>query len=187
MRTIKFRAWDTIGKKMYMPDATDWEQIHIQLDGEINEAVFAGYYNTLYRTDITSRIILMQFTGLHDKNGTEIYEGDVARVRYKMGENKQWETEGLYRVDLMLYRGLSLSFVKLYEPTDIEVNQYPLSITLRYADEIDLDERNNHYDRIAVKDRYWDGRIENHYSNDIEILGNIYENHSTTYQTQNKK
>lgn len=59
MRTIKFRCWD--GKTMdYEPLATD-RYTEDSINDEFSE----------------SDSIYMQFTGLHDKNGKEIYEGDV--------------------------------------------------------------------------------------------------------------
>lgn len=59
MREIKFRAWD--GKEM-------WTGFHI-LSRDI--IVPPAWRKT--RVDLE----FMQYTGLHDKNGVEIYEGDV--------------------------------------------------------------------------------------------------------------
>mgnify|MGYP003132010777 CR=1 FL=1 len=59
MREIKFRAWD--GNKM-LP-SQDLSQSDI-------------YWAWLGKEDVE----LMQYTGLKDKNGKEIYEGDIVRV-----------------------------------------------------------------------------------------------------------
>src|SRR4051812_17759551 len=65
MRTIKFRAWDKANNKFHYDfDLTS------QFDGRIS-----WNYETTELTDIE----LMQFTGLLDKNGKEIYEGDILK------------------------------------------------------------------------------------------------------------
>lgn len=61
-RKIKFRAWDSEQKEMY-------------LYGDIKDFTLGS----VNRTD--AGYIFMQFTGIHDKNGKEIYEGDVVSIK----------------------------------------------------------------------------------------------------------
>jgi uncharacterized phage protein (TIGR01671 family) len=64
MREIKFRAWDN--------DMHEWTTaFDMDNDGVVYPAV------TPYSNNPDIRI--MEYTGLHDKNGKEIYEGDIVR------------------------------------------------------------------------------------------------------------
>jgi len=63
MREIKFRAWDRKNKKMVEVRQIDWND-----EGEIE------YIN---RCNDLLNFLLLQYTGLKDKNRKEIYEGDI--------------------------------------------------------------------------------------------------------------
>lgn len=67
MRDIKFRAWDAIAKKMWTPivGLNGVLLTYNQIGGYVS---FPAYEDPL-----------MQYTGLKDKNGIEIYEGDIIK------------------------------------------------------------------------------------------------------------
>jgi len=71
MREIKFRAWDERNEEMiYKPTLFDSHNFKeklgcaLELNWHIQNTI--GFFGAL-----------MQYTGLKDKNGKEIYEGDI--------------------------------------------------------------------------------------------------------------
>ena len=74
-REIKFRAWHKDLKKMFKIGQITLEKGIWNF--EPNDRDFIGM-------SIPSQpsFVLMQYTGLHDKNGKEIYEGDIIEFSY---------------------------------------------------------------------------------------------------------
>ena len=119
-RVLKFRAWEVDAEKMHHWDFFEWNMI------DNNETTYE----------------VMQFTGLTDRHGKEIYEGDVVKHFPLVEDDDQRINPAAWVVDAVV-------FAK---------GTFRLQRSRQWKD--------------GTHDWY---SIENLYTNDLEVLGNIYE------------
>jgi uncharacterized phage protein (TIGR01671 family) len=101
MRVIKFKAFHKIRKELYQ--VYGWHSEFVfkdTLDGVGNDG----------NPDKLEDVELMQFTGLTDKNGVNIYDGDILKVDTKHGFNSDLLMEFKLLNNLDTINGIGLHF-----------------------------------------------------------------------------
>lgn len=134
MRQIKFRAWNKENKIMHQPCSmvSNWDSKTMSYETE------------------TPYCIYMQYTGLKDQNGQEIYEGDIMKVLDRDWFDKEKDTK---------------TFIVYY------ANDSFILTTL-----VGIDERKKENPNTYNKD-WIEAKLSRSYGRDrFEIIGNIYQN-----------
>ena len=143
-RELKFRVWNTASNSFLDLTAGEWGYYYLTLDGKFKVHYNGGFGNpTEIKDKELNYMVVHQYTSVHDKNGKEIYEGDVLNYRGRIGRveffsatffcswDDQTESEiGYMTIDDMEVVGNifeSLDLPKEESPTTVEEDELELN------------------------------------------------------------
>lgn len=135
MREIKLKAWNKATKKMYEVIKIDFynEKVGYLFADPITQGEAIGYFKF-------SDIDLMEYTGLKDKNGKEIYEGDICRWR----DLETFNDEILEDIFVVVWNDEKLAWYTQNEDGNFGYDLY------EYTDDRDLGVIGNIYENINL-------------------------------------
>ena len=155
-REIKFRAW-TFDDEFMVDDAYDGDDFVFTVDGGVVKLLGANYdqINQVVGMYGECKHSIMQYTGLKDKNGTEIYEGDILCFDWKMQESNKLVADDCENIKGVV-SFCSAKFIVRY---------------FNSAMLFDLSEINQ-----LTHERFWRSCNDYYKMTDFKVIGNIYEN-----------
>ena len=144
----RYRAWDRSKKEMFKDTFAITESGQVVVVEQESVVSYPDYV-------FVDHLVIMQSTGLHDKNGKEIFEGDILKF------NDEWADYG--------YEGYVDGSIDGINYVEIKAETTYFTFGKTRVPESSLTD-------LVENEHYSFEELVNDKSYEFEIIGNIYEN-----------